>query len=396
MKLSQRLLRLKPSATRALAEKAKALKAEGVPIVSFTTGEPDFRAPEASVRYAAEAMAQGKTFYTATAGLNELKTAVRDYYARRFELAYETDQIIIAPGAKPLIFEALGALIDPGDEVILAAPSWVSYVEQIRFFGGTPVIVESRKGSFELDMEKIRCAVSPKTAAIIVNSPHNPTGVIYGRETMTALCSLAQQHDFMIINDEIYERITFDGVSYQNPLCYFPAAQNNVLTINGVSKAYAMTGWRIGFALGPKELVKKIGALQGHLTSSACSVAQWAAVGAIREAQPAVEAMVAEYQRRKNLVVAEMDAMPLVSYAEPKGAFYVFMDVSQTFGKSTAAGQISDDVVFARQLLELGHVAVVPGSAFLYPGYVRLSFATSRENIKTGMQRIKAFLANPS
>lgn len=392
MKISQSLLHMQPSATRVLAEKAKELKAKGVPVISFTTGEPDFRSPEASVRYAAKAMAEGNTFYTATAGIKELKDAVADYYNERFGLNYENDQIIIGPGSKPLIFEALGAIIDPGDEVIITAPSWVSYVEQTKFFGGKPVIVETKEKTFEIDADMLRDAVTSKTVAIILNSPNNPTGVVYDQKTMEDLCNLARVHDITIINDEVYERITFDGFNYRNPLCYVPEAGEHVLNFNGVSKAYAMTGWRIGFALGPRKLVNKMSALQGHLTSGACSIAQWAALGAIREAQKEVEDMVAEYQKRKEIVTAELDQFPLISYAEPQGAFYVFIDIRETIGKSAGDNMITDDIIFSRELLEKNHVAVIPGTAFLLPGHIRISFATSQKELRSGLKRMKAFL----
>ena len=392
MKISQSLIRMQPSATRVLAEKAEDLKSKGVPVISFTTGEPDFSSPEASMRYAAKAMTEDKTFYTATAGIKELKQAVIDYYNERFGLKYQNDQVIIGAGAKPIIFEALGTIIDPGDEVILSAPSWVSYVEQIKFFGGKPVIVESKEKTFEIDTHKFRDAITKKTVAIIINSPNNPTGVVYDQKTMESLCDLACSHNITIINDEVYERIIFDGIHYRNPLCYRPEAVDHILNINGVSKTYAMTGWRIGYALGPEKLIKKMGALQGHLTSGACSIAQWAALGAIRESQKEVENMVIEYQNRKEIVTAELNRFPFISYAKPQGAFYVFLDIRETIGKSAGGDIISDDIVFSRELLEKGHVAVIPGTAFLLPGHVRISFATGEKEIRSGMKRMKAFL----
>lgn len=381
-----------PSATRAISEKAGELKSRGVQIISFSSGEPDFAAPEASMQYALKAMQDGETHYTATAGLNELKDAVKEYYRKRFKLSYVNDEIIIGAGAKPLIFEALGALVDPGDEVILTAPSWVSYVEQIRFFGGKPVIVETKKESLDLDVDLIARAITPRTVAIIINSPQNPTGIIYSKELIQDLCRLVKKHDVFLINDEIYERITFDGVIYQNPLCVVPAVRGQVLNINGVSKAYAMTGWRIGFGLGPGTLVKKMTSLQGHLTSGACSIAQWAAVGAIKEAQKDVARMVTEYQKRKELVVKALGNMPHITFIEPQGAFYAFVNIGKACGRKLSGQKITDDIDFCRKLLEKSHVAVVPGSAFLIPGYIRISFATSRENIDDGMRRIKAFL----
>ena len=240
MKISQSLLRMQPSATRAVAERAKDLKDQGVPVLSLSSGVPGFKSPIASRRYAEKAMEEGKTFYTVTAGIVELRNAVSDYYKDRFGLMYDNDQIVIGAGAKPLIFEALGAIIDPGDEVIITAPSWVSYVEQIRFFGGKPVIVETKERTFEIDIDRLRASLSENTVAIIINSPNNPTGVVYGRKTMEDLCDLAMEKDLHIINDEIYERITFDGCDYRNPLCYAPDAKEHILNINGVSKTYSI------------------------------------------------------------------------------------------------------------------------------------------------------------
>lgn len=392
MKISERLLQMTPSATRAISDKAGELKSRGVQIISFSSGEPDFEAPEASMRYALKAMQDGQTHYTATAGLIELKEAVIEYYRERFRLDYANNEIIIGAGAKPLIFEALGALVDPGDEVILTAPSWVSYVEQIRFFGGKPVIVETQKESLDLDIDDIARAITPRTVALIINSPQNPTGKIYSKELVQDLCRLIKKHDLFLINDEIYERITFDGLVYRNPLCFAPAAREHVLNINGVSKAYAMTGWRIGFGLGPEILVKKMTSLQGHLTSGACSIAQWAAVGAIKEAQKDVAEMVTEYQKRKEMVVKALGAMPHITFIEPQGAFYAFINIGKTCGRKLSGQAVKDDIDFCRKLLEKSHVAAVPGSAFLLPGYIRISFATSRENIDAGMKRIRGFL----
>lgn len=396
MKISQSLQRMQPSATRAVAERAKDLKDQGVPVLSLSSGVPGFKSPEASRRYAERAMEEGKTFYTVTAGTVELRNAVSDYYDNRFGLKYENDQIVVGAGAKPLIFEALGAIIDPGDEVIITAPSWVSYVEQIRFFGGKPVIVETKERTFEIDIDRLRTSVSENTVAIIINSPNNPSGVIYGRKTMEDLCDLAVEKDLHIINDEIYERITFDGCDYRNPLCYAPEAKEHILNINGVSKTYSMTGWRIGYALGSRELVKKITALQGHLTSGACSVAQWAALGAIREAKSEVDEMVSTYQKRRKIIATELDRFPHISYVKPQGAFYFFVDIRKTIGLSSNGNIITDDIVFAEELLEKEHVTVIPGTAFLLPGYVRISFTKGQDEIRSGLKGMRSFLESLS
>ena len=396
MKISQSLLRMQPSATRAVAERAKDLKDHGVPVLSLSSGVPGFKSPAASRRYAERAMEEGKTFYTVTAGTVELRNAVSDYYKDRFGLIYENDQIVVGAGAKPLIFEALGAIIDPGDEVILTAPAWVSYVEQIRFFGGKPVIVETKDRTFEIDIDRLRASVSENTVAIIINCPNNPTGVIYGQKTMEDLCHLAVEKDLHIINDEIYERITFDDCDYRNPLCYIPEAKEHILNINGVSKTYSMTGWRIGYALGSKDLIKKITTLQGHLTSGACSIAQWAALGAILEAKIEVDEMVSTYQKRRAIIAKELDTFPYISYVKPQGAFYFFVDIRKTIGRSSSGNIITDDIVFAEELIEKEHVTVIPGTAFLLPGYVRISFTKGQDEIRSGLKRMRSFLESLS
>lgn len=392
MKISQRLLRMQPSATRVIAEKADELKAQGVEIISFSTGEPDFVSPPAAFEYARRAMDEGKTFYTATAGIKELREEIAKYYKNRFGLSYGADQIIVGGGAKPLLFEALGALINPGDEVILTTPAWVSYHEHIQFLDGVPVVVESKEGSLDLDMDRIESSITDNTVAIVVNSPQNPTGKIYDRKSIEQLCHLAIKHNFVIINDEVYERIIFDGADYRNPLCFVPEAAEHVLSVNAMSKTYAMTGWRVGFCLGPRELIKKMISLQGHLTSGTCSIAQWAAVGALRESQPDVEKMSLQYQKRKDVIVAAISDMPLITFIKPQGAFYVFVDIRNCYGKRIGDKEINNDIDFCELLLEHAHIALIPGAAFLQPGYVRISFATSLEVINAGMTRLKQFL----
>ena len=272
----------------------------------------------------------------------------------------------------------------------------MSYVEQIRFFGGKPVIVETKERTFEIDLDRLRASLSKKTVAIIINSPNNPTGVIYGRKTMEDLCDLAVEKDLHIINDEIYERITFDGCDYRNPLCYAPEAKEHILNVNGVSKTYSMTGWRIGYALGSRELVKKITALQGHLTSGACSVAQWAALGAIRDQKAKWMKWCPPIRSAGKLSATELDQFPYISYIKPEGAFYFFVDIRETIGRSSNGNIITDDIVFAEKLLEKEHVTVIPGSAFLLPGYVRISFTKGQDEIRSGLKGMRSFLESLS
>ena len=391
MKISKRMERLKPSATRAMSDKAAKVKAEGKRVINLTSGEPDFATPEAAKHAAVKAMQQNHTHYTTTAGIIELRKAITGYYKDRHGVSFNEDQILVGSGAKALLFEALGCLVDPDDEVIVIAPAWVSYIEQIDVFDGKAVLVDTSITDFMPDIAAVRKALSSKTVAIIINSPHNPTGMVYSREFMKDLCLLAKERDIVLINDEIYERLTY-GTRYYNPLSYAPEAASNVLTISGVSKAYAMTGWRIGFAIGPKPLISKMAALQGHITSCASSVSQWAAVGAILETQQNVEDMVAEYAKRLAFVSTALETMPHIRVYRPNGAFYMFIDIRSCIGKRCKDQTITDDKAFCEMLLEHGLVGLVAGSAFLMPGYVRLSYATSMQELTNAMDNMREFL----
>ncbi len=390
---SERLMRLQPSATRAMSERASLLRKEGRDVISLSTGEPDFISPDAAMNAARKALDEGHTFYTPTAGIPELRRAISDYYAEQFDLQYDTSEIMVGAGAKPLLFQAFATLLNPGDEVILTAPAWVSYVEQIRFFDGIPVILETDPETLDFDLDTIRAAITDKTRAIVLNSPNNPSGRVYADQDIAALCQLAIEHNLTLINDEVYERILFDGVRYRNPVTICPEARDHVLNINAVSKTYAMTGWRIGFAAGPQPLIKRMTMLQGHVTSGASSIAQWAALGALRDGQEAVDKMSAEYQRRKDLITGLMGAMPHIRYIPPQGAFYIFADIRGAIGKRIGDTTITDDMSFCEALLEHADLALVPGTAFLQPGFVRLSFATSPDVIRAAMERLGGFLS---
>lgn len=389
---AKRVLRLKPSATRAMADKAEQAKAAGKQVISFTTGEPDFPSPDVAKEFAVKAIHENKTRYTTTPGIKELRAAIIEYYKERHSLSFEPNEILVGAGAKPILFEAIGALVDAGDEVIVPTPAWVSYIEQIEVFDGVPVLVDTADNGFAPRIEDIRAAVTDKTVAIMLNTPHNPTGAVFSREFMRELCLLAKEKGFVVINDEIYEQLTYDGVRYVNPLADVPEARDVVLTINGVSKTFAMTGWRIGYALGSAKLIAKIATLQGHNTSCACSVSQWAAVGALRHAQPDADRMVAEYSKRLDYVYGEISTMPHVRLTKPKGAFYVFIDVRPCFGKRFEGTAITDDITFCGLLLEHGLVALVPGTAFLAPGFARMSYASSMEDLRQGMALMRGFL----
>ncbi|WP_353475078.1 pyridoxal phosphate-dependent aminotransferase [Salipiger sp. H15] len=394
VRLAQRVTRMTPAATRVVSERAAALRRAGRDVISLSTGEPDFVSPPSVMAAARQALEAGMTFYTPAAGSVELREEVAAYYSARFGLDYSAQrEVMIGSGGKPLLFQACAALLDPGDEAIIIAPAFVSYVEQVRVFDAVPVIVETDPGTLDFTLEDMRAAITPRTRMVMLNAPSNPSGRIYSDALVKGLCELAIEHDLTIINDEIYERIIFDGRRYRNPLELVPEARDRVLHINGASKALAMTGWRIGFALGPADLIKRMTMLQGHNTSGPNSIAQAAALGGLRDGQAEIDAMGAVYQRRKDFITARLSAMPGLRHIPPDGAFYVFADIRGTYGKSVGGMRITDDVSFCEALLEQAEIATIPGSSFLQPGFFRMSFATGDEVLAEAMDRMDRFFA---
>ena len=392
MKLSRRALKMEPSATLAVVGKAKKLKAEGKPVVSFGAGEPDFNSPPSALAYAKEAMDKGETHYTIATGIPKLKELVVNYYSNRFNVTAKPEQVIVGAGAKPLIYEALACLVDPQDEVLVFSPAWVSYVEQIKLCGGKEIIVDTSDTNFIPSIEKVTNSITDKTVGMILNTPNNPTGAVYDEKTIKELAKLAKEKDIWIIYDEIYERLVYEDAKHHCILSLVPEIEDRTILINGVSKAFAMTGWRIGYAIAPAWLAPKMGAIQGHLTSNPCSIAQWAAVGALEKAEKDVEKMHKAFSERRKLIVNLLRDMPHISFDAPTGAFYVFADIKKTLGKKHEGDLIDSDITFCTQLLEKKYVAAVPGTAFLAPGYVRLGYANSVEEITEGMNRLKSFL----
>lgn len=393
MRLSDRAMKLAPSATLEVVSKAKQLRREGKPVISFGAGEPDFSSPPAAIRMAKEALDRGETHYTPTSGIPELKEAIQAYYRNHFGLEYSPSEILVGSGAKPLLYEAFACLLNPGDEVILFAPAWVSYVEQIALCDGRPVIVETSDTHFLPSMERIEAAITPRTVGLLLNTPNNPTGAVYSLELLEKIGNMAKDRGLWVIFDEIYERLVYGNSSHYNILKVVPSLRESTLLVNGVSKAFAMTGWRIGYALGPQSLIEKMGSVQGHLTSNPAAVSQWASVGAIREAEPEVEVMRQAFEARRELILSELSRMPHIDVTAPEGAFYVFVDARKCYGKSYKGKLITDDISLCRALLEGEFVAAVPGSAFLAPGYLRFSYSNSVEEITEGMKRFGRFLS---
>lgn len=393
MYVSTRARKMEPSATLAVTAKAKSLKREGKPVISFGAGEPDFNSPPSALRFAEEAMKKGQTHYTPGTGIPELREAVCAYYKEHFGLEYKPADVVVGAGAKPLLYEALGCLLDPGDEVLVFTPAWVSYVEQIRFFDGKAVLIDTSKTDFVPRIEDVRKAVTPRTRAMIINTPNNPTGAVYDEQCLRDLGKLAVEKDITILYDEIYERLVYGNAMHHQILNLVPEAREHTIIINGVSKAFAMTGWRIGYALGPSSIMGYLGDLQGHITSNACSVAQWASVGALKEAEQDVVTMHKAFSKRRDLIVELMKEMPYISFTEPKGAFYVWFNIENALGKSWKGQSLTDDTTFCKVLLESKYVALVPGSAFMADGNVRISYSNSEEEIREGMRRFKEFLS---
>ena len=390
MKISGRITRMAPSATATMADRAKALKAQGVDVISFTTGEPDFDSPQSALDAAVKAMKEGQTHYTATPGIMELRKAVSGYYKMHFGLDYDPkSEIICATGAKQTLYEAVGCLVNPGDEVIIFAPAWVSYVEQIRIFDGKPVIIDTSKTGFLPDPAAFEAAITPRTVAVMINNPCNPTGMVYPEETLKAIAQICVKHNIVLINDEIYGRLVYDMPVQKHVLELVPEARDVTLNINGVSKSYAMTGWRLGYALGPAPLIKAMNSMQGHLTSGTCSITQWAATGAIENAEADIERMRVQFDKRRHLICGLLDDIRGLTYVKPQGAFYTFINVSAYLGEKTG---MADDITFCERVLAEKALALVPGTAFLCPGWVRISYSCNEETIKAGIARLKEFV----
>ena len=384
LKISRRISEIQPSATLAISGLARELKAKGRPVLSFSAGEPDFASPESAVKAARDAMERGETHYTANSGVPELKRAITAYYKKRFDLDFSPSEIIVSSGAKQSLYQALQTLADMDEEVLLPNPAWVSYVEQIRLAGAEDVIIDTSAAGFVPTRESMEAALSKKTVGMILNTPNNPTGVVYGRDTLEMLADIARRNDLWIIFDEIYERFVYGEAKHYNILQIAPDLRDRVIIVNGVSKAYSMTGWRIGYALGPKEAIAKMDDIQSHLNSNPSSIAQWASVGAIEDGESYIENNRREFERRRDLLMELLSGVDGLRIERPDGAFYAFIDVRNS--------SAPDDNEFCRRILEEKFVALVPGDAFFAPGYLRMSYACSEADIREGTERIKEFL----
>lgn len=384
---------VKASTTLAIDAKAKQMKADGLNVVGFGTGEPDFDTPENIKVAGIDAIREGKTKYTPAAGIVPLRKAVASSLKRDLDLEYDYTQIVISSGAKHNLFATLSVLVNPGDEVILPAPYWLSYDEMIRMVGGVSVIVNAPESQdFKITAQQLEVAVTPKTKAFIINNPSNPTGMLYSREELVALTDVCVQHDLYIISDEIYFKLLYDGRTFTSIAALGEAVKERTILINGVSKSYAMTGWRIGYAAAPENIAKVMSNFLSHSTGGPSTISQWAAVEALEGPQDTIEAMRKVFEERRNYIVQRMNNIPGVSCINPEGAFYVMMNIEKLKGKTLGGTTIQDSDDFAMAFLEKELVAVVPCSGFGAPDFVRWTYATSMENIKEGLDRLERFL----
>ena len=390
LRLAGRMAALEPSATLAMAARAAALAASGADVIDLSVGEPDFPTPEHICRAAEAAIRAGRTKYTPAAGIPDLRQAVAADYSRRSGLAVKPAQVVVSSGAKHALHNAFTALVDPGDEVIVPAPYWVSYAELVKLAGGRPVIVQTRiEDDFKLSPAALRGALSPRSRMLLLCSPSNPTGVVYTPDELRGLADAAGEANLAVVADEIYDQLVFDGRQSPSFPTLRPGLADRTVVVAGVSKTYSMTGWRIGWTISPEPLAKAIGNLQSQETSNPCSVSQHAALAALTGPQECVAEMCRAFQRRRDLVAARLAAMPGVRIPEIGGAFYAFFDIRAALARPRGP---TTSLAWCEALLERQQVALVAGSAFGAEGHVRMSFAASEEKLTRGLDRIEAFL----
>ena len=395
--LADRLKTLAPSSTLAVQAKARELRARGIDVISFGAGEPDFDTPERIKNAALQAMRRGQTKYTEVGGVSELRAAVCAKLKRDNGLDYSPDEILVSCGAKHTLYNLATALLNPGDELLVPSPFWVSYPEQARLLGAVPVAVETLEATgFDLDPGRLRAAVTPRTKLIVLNSPNNPTGAVFSRAALEPVASLAVERGLWVASDECYESLTFEG-RHVSIATLGDEIKARTIVVNTCSKAYAMTGWRIGYAAGPRALIRAMTDVQSQVTSNPSSVAQWAAVEALSGPQDEVAKMAGEFDRRRRLIIGGLNALPGVSCVMPRGAFYAFANVSGLFGRTWRRGDTSTTLKGSLDvtsfLLEAARVAVVPGLDFGSDAHVRFSYATSDALISEGLARMKAAIA---
>ncbi len=391
--LSQRILKINPSITVDLTDKLERLQRVGVDIIKLNIGEPDFETPQNIIDAAKKALDNGYTRYTAVSGSLDLREAICRKLIKDNNLKYTHDEIIVTTGAKQALVNTLMTLCNQGDEVILITPCWVSYIEMIKLSEAVPVIVElDSNQDFKLDIDKIKKVITKRTKAILINTPNNPTGAVYKRDELNELGKLAVNNNFYIISDEIYEKLVYDGAKHHSIASLSDEIKQRTITVNGFSKTYAMTGWRLGYAAGNKKIIRAMNNLQGHMTSGANSIAQKAAIEALLGSQDQVSMMVEEYQKRRMYLLNRLNNIDGLDCNDTKGAFYLMPNISKFYGKTLRGRYIKDSMGFADFLLEEAQVAVVPGIAFHAPNTIRIAYCNSLENIKKGIDKIERIL----
>jgi aspartate aminotransferase len=391
--ISHRATAVGDSITLQIGALAKQMKAEGKNVLSFSQGEPDFDTPESIKSAGIEAIQQGKTKYTAASGIPELKQAIIAKLKRDQGLDYRMDNILVSCGAKHSIFNANMALINPGDEVIIPAPYWVSYPDQVVLAGGVPVVVgTSMESGFKITPEQLQKAVTNKSKILILCTPSNPTGMMYSEEELSALAEIVVRNNLIVYSDEIYEKLAYGGKKHFSIAQISEELEQRTVVINGVSKAYSMTGWRIGYMAAANSIIKAAGKIQAQSTSNPTTSSQWASIYALNETDKDVRKMTAEFNKRREYMVSALNAIPGMSCLMPDGAFYAFANIQSFFGKSSASGKLVDSASFCNNLLQEQNIATVPGSGFGAEGFIRLSYSTSMADIEEGIERISHWL----
>ena len=393
MDLSSKAKEINPSITVEITAKAKALKEDGINVVSFGAGEPDFNTPDNIIKAAIKAMNEGKTKYTPASGILDLRKAICNKFKNDNNLEYKPSQIVVSTGAKQSLANAFMSILNKGDEVIIPVPYWVSYPELVKLADGVPVLVNTKKeNDYKYSIEELRKVVNSKTKAILINSPNNPTGSIYTKEDLLEIADFAKENDLIIISDEIYEKLIYDNEKHISIASLSKDAYERTIVINGLSKSYAMTGWRVGYSASSEEIAKLMGSIQSHVTSNINSISQYAAIEALEGPQDSIKSMIVEFEKRRNYMIDRIEKINGLSFIKAKGAFYIMIDVSNFYGKSINGNIIKTSLDFSKSILKEENLAVIPGIAFGLDNYIRLSYATSMEIIEDGLNTLESYL----
>lgn len=393
MELSRKAQAIEPSLTLAITAKAKEMKEKGIDVISFSAGEPDFNTPKNIINAAIKAMEDGNTKYTSVNGILQLREAICKKFKDDNGLEYNPSQIVVSTGAKQSLANTFLAILNPGDEVIVSTPYWVSYPELIKLADGKPVFVEGdEKSNYKFTKENLEKVVTAKTKAIVLNTPNNPTGTIYNKEELEVIADFAKKYDIIIISDEMYEKLIYDNENHISIASLSKDAYERTIVINGLSKSYAMTGWRIGYCAASEKIAKLMISIQSHVTSNVCSITQYAALEALNGPQDEITKMINEFEKRRNYMINRIESIDNLSIVKPKGAFYIMINIENCLGKEINGKILNDSMEFCASLLENEKLAVIPGKAFGLNNYIRVSYATSMEAIKEGLNRIESFI----